>query len=89
MKDEIGGYTGNYMGRMLFGKVNSCLSDLLELSKETNIWRKEIVRTSFANPTEQGNYLNNKHGLRIINNSPQGSGSEVLQTSGPSDLENN
>lgn len=28
VKDEIGECTGNYMERMLFGKVNSCFSDL-------------------------------------------------------------
>lgn len=48
MKDEIGGCRGDYMERMLFGKVNSCLTHLLELSKEIGIWTKEIVRTSFC-----------------------------------------
>lgn len=34
VKDRTGGCTGKYGGRMVYGKVKSCLTDFLELSKK-------------------------------------------------------
>lgn len=36
VKDRTGGCTGKYGGRMVHGKVKSCLADFLELSKKVS-----------------------------------------------------